>query len=120
MRLLITLGYQSIVVSKDADYSSLIEAITTGQAVDKSYVDGKYVYVPTTRLEVEAKFVDDSEVAAATGEDGSSIGAAFAQVTKEKTELQSKVWELERKLKAATNKVDTVTNAVKEAVEIPF
>ena len=102
MRLLIEFGYVKVLFPKDCDYSKVIEAVAQSQVVEEKGPWEARVYVSKPDDEVAIKMLADDCVKLPDVSRSTEVEKIIALVG-EKAELQSKVYELEAKLKKVSD-----------------
>lgn len=104
MRLLITFGYVKVLFPKDCDYSRIIDACGNALMVDESGSYSERVYKPSPNSEIEVKLLNDSDVRL-PDTDKPEVIEKLLKVAAERDTLQSKVYQLEARIKKLTEAV---------------
>ena len=99
MRLVVTFGYQKVLFPKGCDYSTVIDAVACAQMVEQSGPYDARVFTPSSQSEIDVKLVNDDDVRLPDTVRPESIDKII-ELAAERDALKSKVYVLEKKLKA--------------------
>jgi hypothetical protein len=97
MRLLISIGYQKVLLPKSANYSVVIEAFSAASVVEESGPYGARVLTIQPDAEIDIKLMNDDDIKLPSTQKPEAI-EKLLEIAREKDELTSKVYKLEAEI----------------------